>query len=135
VQVGPLDTLPGRVIGAKPAAVCRWIFTLLGACPGDTLDDLFPGSDAVGRAWVALPDRPPVRLNPTATRSRTAAGDASDPRRPDPCPQLFRPVVFAGGYASSTASRDLSFPAATDGSDPSVAALRDGCLFPLDTAS
>lgn len=56
--VEPLDTLPGRVIGAKPAAVCRWIFTLLGACPGDTLDDLFPGSDAVGRAWVALPDRP-----------------------------------------------------------------------------
>jgi hypothetical protein len=42
--VGPLDTLPGRVIGAKPAVVCRWIFTLLGAAPGDTLDDLFPGS-------------------------------------------------------------------------------------------
>jgi hypothetical protein len=40
--VAPLDTLPGRVIGAKPAAVCRWIFTLLGAAPGDTLDDLFP---------------------------------------------------------------------------------------------
>jgi len=40
--VGPLDTLPGRVIGAKPA-VCRWIITLLGAAPGDILDDLFPG--------------------------------------------------------------------------------------------
>jgi hypothetical protein len=26
----------------KPAAVCQWIFTLLGAAPGDTLDDLFP---------------------------------------------------------------------------------------------
>jgi len=26
----------------KPAAVYRWIFTLLGAAPGDTLDDLFP---------------------------------------------------------------------------------------------
>lgn len=26
----------------KPAAVCRWIFTLLGAAPGDTLDDPFP---------------------------------------------------------------------------------------------
>jgi hypothetical protein len=36
------------VIGAKPAAVCRWIFTLLGAAPGDTLDDLFPGSGSVG---------------------------------------------------------------------------------------
>jgi hypothetical protein len=41
------------VIGAKPAAVCRWIFALLGAAPGDTLDDLFPGSGAVTRAWAA----------------------------------------------------------------------------------
>ena len=49
--VGPLDTLPGRVLGAKPAAVCR-SFTLLGAAPGDTLDDLFPRSGAVGRAWA-----------------------------------------------------------------------------------
>lgn len=39
--VRPLDTLPGRAIGAKPASVCRWIFTMLGAAPGDTLDDLF----------------------------------------------------------------------------------------------
>ena len=33
---GPLDTLPGRVIGAKPAAVCRWIFQFLGAGPRTT---------------------------------------------------------------------------------------------------
>ncbi len=52
--VEPLDTLPGRVIGAKPAAACRWIFTLLGAAPGDTPDDLFPGSGAVGRAFAAF---------------------------------------------------------------------------------
>ncbi len=56
--VAPLDTLPGRVIGAKPAAVCRWIFSLLGAAPGDTLDDLFPGSGAVGRAWAAFTSSP-----------------------------------------------------------------------------
>jgi hypothetical protein len=56
--VAPLDTLPGRVIGAKPAAVCWWIFTLLGAAPGDTLDDLFPGSGAVGRAWAAFTSSP-----------------------------------------------------------------------------
>jgi len=42
------------VVGAKPAAVCRWIFTLLGAAPGDMLDDLFPGSGAVGRAWAVF---------------------------------------------------------------------------------
>jgi hypothetical protein len=56
--VTPTGTLPGQVIGAKPAAVCRWIFDLLGACPGDTLDDLFPGSGAVGRAWAAFTRTP-----------------------------------------------------------------------------
>jgi hypothetical protein len=64
----PLTTLPGRVTGAKPAAVCRWIFGLLGAEPGDTLDDLFPGSGAVTRAWAAFTDP-----------SRMATGDASRP--------------------------------------------------------
>ena len=52
--VSPLTTLPGRVVGTKPAAFCRWVFSLLGAAPGDTLDDLFPGSGAVSRAWAAF---------------------------------------------------------------------------------
>ena len=52
--VTALTTLPGRVPGTKPAAVCRWIFGLLGAAPGDILDDLFPGSGAVTRAWAAF---------------------------------------------------------------------------------
>ena len=37
--------------GAKPLDFCRWIFRSMGAEHGDTLDDLFPGSGAVGRAW------------------------------------------------------------------------------------
>jgi hypothetical protein len=64
---GPLPTLPGRVIGAKPPAVCRWIFGLLGAAPGDVLDDLFPGSGAVTRAWAAYTAAPEA--------SRSAAAD------------------------------------------------------------
>src|SRR5262249_44825335 len=44
---------PAASSGAKPAAVCRWIFALLGAGPGATLESLFPGSGAVGRAWAA----------------------------------------------------------------------------------
>ena len=52
--VTPVTTVPGRVIGAKPAAV-----------PGDTLHDLFPGSGAVTRAWAAYTTRtdpsPPAR--------------------------------------------------------------------------
>jgi hypothetical protein len=50
--VSVVTTMPGRVIGAKPARVCRWIFGLLGAARGDSLDDLFPGSGAVSRAWT-----------------------------------------------------------------------------------
>jgi hypothetical protein len=38
--------------GAKPRAFCRWVFDILGARPGDQLDDLFPGSGAVGHAWA-----------------------------------------------------------------------------------
>lgn len=52
--VSPMLTLPGRVIGAKPAAFCRWMFDLIGATPTDTLDDLFPGSGIVGRTWDAF---------------------------------------------------------------------------------
>jgi hypothetical protein len=78
---GPLDTLPGRVIGAKPAAVCRWIFTLLGAAPGDTLDDLFPGSGAVSRAWAAYIGQPSPA--PAVYASCKARADASSPAASD----------------------------------------------------
>jgi len=84
--VAPMTTLPGRVIGAKPAAFCRWVFGLLGAAPGDSLDDLFPGSGAVTRAWAAYTrsaePSPPVLADasPSARRdgsSRLAARPAS----------------------------------------------------------
>ena len=83
--VGPLDTLPGQVIGAKPAVVCRWIFTL----PGDMLDDLFPGSGAVGRTFASFIRRgkpsPPVAMtDPSACARRVRCrgrplADASSP--------------------------------------------------------
>lgn len=41
----------GGLIGGKPRAFCRWVFDILGAEPGDTLDDLFPGTGAVTAAW------------------------------------------------------------------------------------
>lgn len=43
---------PGALVGMKPAPFCEWLFRLLGAARGDALDDLFPGSGAVGRAWA-----------------------------------------------------------------------------------
>jgi hypothetical protein len=49
-QFKPLEN--GDVIGRKPTQFCRWIFEALGAEPGDTLSDLFPGSGVVGREWA-----------------------------------------------------------------------------------
>jgi hypothetical protein len=54
----------GRVIGAKPATVCRWIFTLLGACPGDTLDDLSLVRMRSAGPGSPYPTAQPVRLSP-----------------------------------------------------------------------
>lgn len=45
-------TMQRGLVGAKPRDFCRWVFEVLGAQPGDTLDDLFPGSGAVGAAWA-----------------------------------------------------------------------------------
>jgi hypothetical protein len=42
---------PGHVIGAKPSQFAWWVFRCLGARQGDQLDDLFPGSGAIARAW------------------------------------------------------------------------------------
>lgn len=115
--VTPVTTLPGRVIGAKPAEVCRWIFGLLGAASGDILDDLFPGSGAVTRAWAAYTSRDPS-CAPECRTSREV-GDTLSPAASD---------------ASCKARADASAPAAADGSDPSGEALDDGCLFPLEAA-
>ena len=60
-----------HVTGAKPEAVCHWAFEMAAARPDDTLDDLFPGTGAVTRAWhswrlkFALPDDPPARRTAT----------------------------------------------------------------------
>lgn len=45
-------TLQRGVHGAKPEAFCFWLFEVLNMRPGDELDDLFPGSGAVSRAWA-----------------------------------------------------------------------------------
>jgi hypothetical protein len=91
--VTPVTTRPGRVIGAKPAPFCRWVFDLVGAAAGDSLDDLFPGSGAVGRAWALYTTRAdvvcrPGDASPTAVpdTSRSGVGDASRTPGRDPSP-------------------------------------------------
>lgn len=53
VEGRPRPTLPTSVIGMKPPAFLVWVFGLIGARPGDTLDDLYPGSGMVARTWSA----------------------------------------------------------------------------------
>jgi hypothetical protein len=64
------------VIGMKPPAFCAWVFDLLGAAPGDSLDDLFPGSGMVGRSWLWYVGVDPSRVDP-GDASRAAAADGS----------------------------------------------------------
>ena len=44
-------TLKKGLTGVKPEKVCRWAFAMVGAEPDDLLDDMFPGTGAVTRAW------------------------------------------------------------------------------------
>lgn len=53
----PRRSDPHRVIGAKPAEFCWWVFDLLGALPGDEWIDLFPGSGGIARAWAIYCER------------------------------------------------------------------------------
>jgi hypothetical protein len=55
----------GRFVGAKPAQFTRWVLGLLGAVPEDTVDDIFPGSGAVGlviEEWRSQPVLPGFRV-------------------------------------------------------------------------
>jgi hypothetical protein len=45
-------TLQRGLTGAKPTAFVHWLLEVLNAEPGDTIDDLFPGSGAVQEAIV-----------------------------------------------------------------------------------
>ncbi len=46
-------TLKRGLTGAKPEAVCRWLFEVMGCEPTDELHDLYPGTGAVSAAWDA----------------------------------------------------------------------------------
>lgn len=69
---------PTYVIGQKPEAVCLWIFAWLGAQLDDDLDDLYPGSGNVARAWSRWQSNPvlPVSQSPAAAgRARRRAAE------------------------------------------------------------
>jgi hypothetical protein len=53
----------GALPGRKPIRFVLWLFSLLGAAPNDSLDDLFPGTGIVGRCWAEF-----CRKSTSATR-------------------------------------------------------------------
>lgn len=69
----PRTADPARVVGAKPATFARWLFELVAAVPGDTFEDLFPGSGGIVRAWRAFTARDPFATR----RDRRPARQAS----------------------------------------------------------
>lgn len=50
---------PGALAGMKSAPFADWLFQLLGVCSRDTLDDFYPGSGAISRAWELYTSRKP----------------------------------------------------------------------------
>lgn len=46
-------TLQRGLVGAKPTALCYWLFSVLNLDPGDEFHDMYPGSGAVTKAWEA----------------------------------------------------------------------------------
>lgn len=46
-------TMKKGLTGAKPENVCRWAFEMLGMEVEDELDDMYPGTGAVHKAWQA----------------------------------------------------------------------------------
>lgn len=72
---------PDALIGMKSPAFCEWMFRRLGAARHDVLDDLFPGSGAVARAWSDW-TRDPSRVDARTRRpSRFEAAQIGDRRR------------------------------------------------------
>lgn len=68
-NTAPRSAAKDGLIGGKPAEFCLWMFSLLNAQRGDTLDDLFPGTGAVTLAWQRFqgePDQRPLALEGAA---------------------------------------------------------------------
>ncbi len=112
----PRTSDPARVIGAKPAEFCWWLFRLLGAQGADTLDDLFPGSGGVGRAWALFQE---ASLAGDADASPLEPGDASGRQGLDASPRGIHDASTRAALETSPEySRDESSPRALDDASP-----------------
>lgn len=83
----------GKLKGRKPLAFVRWMFALLGLRPGDELDDLFPGTGIVGRAWREVSRGAGAGESDTSRRTSEALSDMS---------------LAAGGVLGDASPRDVA---------------------------
>lgn len=65
--------------GQKPAGFCEWVIRCLGAEADDTLDDIFPGTGAMGEAWERWKNQPPL-FSPSRGK-RSGASLVNETRR------------------------------------------------------
>lgn len=77
------DKPDSYVIGQKPEPFCRWVFEWLGARPDDDLDDLFPGSGNVSRAWDAWRAQPGLFMALSPSAQKRAARRAVAKSKPE----------------------------------------------------
>ncbi len=59
-------TMQRGLTGAKPERVCWWLFDVLGLEAEDELDDLYPGTGAVSRAWESWRANRPLPFEATS---------------------------------------------------------------------
>jgi hypothetical protein len=71
----------GTLTGRKPLAFCAFLFGALGMLPGDDLDDLYPGTGIVSRAWksICFDSVIPRRRESLACNSETEGAAPSSP--------------------------------------------------------
>lgn len=80
----PTGTIGKGLTGAKPPAFAAWVFSLVGAQPDDSLDDLFPGTGGVGKEWARWSLQPSL-----------FAGAIGGPRSDEHLKELTEPLAVA----------------------------------------
>ena len=70
---GRFRRFPGAMVGMKPPAFAEWMFRQLGASSADRLDDLFPGSGAIRRAWIRYTGKESPIVGRDALRAEVSA--------------------------------------------------------------
>lgn len=115
----PRTTDPGRVVGAKPATFARWMFELLGAQPGDELDDIFPGSGGITRAWELYTTGPrDASARSRRDTSARALRNVSTGCRSDASPEYSRDT--SPSSTNDTSCQDLGDASPLDPHDTSI---------------